>query len=75
MYVRDMVKDYLEKNGYDGLFNDCMCGCHVDDLIPCCGACDLCEPGYECEPPKGVDDATFWIGPKENNSNWKAKED
>ena len=52
MTVRDIVRDYLRKHGYDGLYNDAGdCACLIDDLMPCT-ACegayvDDCEPGYK----------------------------
>ncbi len=46
MNVHDIVKKYLEDNGYDGLCTD-ECGCHIDDLMPCCQEGIIsCEPGY-----------------------------
>ncbi len=38
MTVRDMVKDWLVCNGYDGLWCDMgsdACGCGLEDLFPC----------------------------------------
>ena len=48
MTVRDIVKNYLKDNQYDGLFMD-ECACTLDDLIPCCGyvAALNCEPGVK----------------------------
>ena len=31
---RDMIRNYLESNGYDGLAGD-ECGCSLYDLMPC----------------------------------------
>ena len=47
MNVLKIVKEYLIKNGYDGLYNDNGCGCEFDDLAP--GSClgDCCEPGHK----------------------------
>ncbi len=46
MDVYDIVKKYLKENGFDGLCTD-DCGCHLDDLMPCCQEGALsCEPGY-----------------------------
>lgn len=48
MDVKDIIIKFLEENGYDGLFNsDGECACEISDLIPCCEACDQCEPGYK----------------------------
>ena len=36
MNVYDMIREYLEKNGYDGLVSDdSECGCVLADLAPC----------------------------------------
>jgi len=47
--VREIIKEYLIKHGYDGLYetkhNEC--ACEVDDLIPCDGECADCAPGYK----------------------------
>jgi len=45
--LKSIVKDYLERNDYDGLYND-NCSCHKSDLFPesyCCREGD-CRPGY-----------------------------
>ena len=43
--VKKIVKEYLEKNGYDGLFYD-DCSCYLEDLIPCGENFEWCQPGY-----------------------------
>ena len=47
MTVKEIVKDYLEKNGYDGLCSE-NCGCGLDDFMPC-EDCDTetCKPSYK----------------------------
>ncbi len=36
MDIQDIVQEWLEKNGYDGLCNpDIECGCRTCDLMPC----------------------------------------
>ena len=46
MNVREIVTEYLIKNGFDGL---CTydCGCFIDDLAPCNQDCMECEPGFK----------------------------
>jgi hypothetical protein len=45
--IHEIVREYLEREGYDGLANpDLECGCFLDDLFPCGG--DLCSVN-ECE--------------------------
>jgi len=57
MDVREIVKEYLEKNGYDGLFHPGMCSCTSDDLFPCGEPYPWCEPGYKvpCACGEGCD--------------------
>jgi len=46
MTVLEIVKKYLQDNGYDGLYGD-ECACCVDDLIPCDADFSDCKPGYK----------------------------
>ena len=48
--VEQIVKSWLEANGYDGLYGD-GCGCSVDNLAPCCEGVGDCHAGYhrQCE--------------------------
>jgi hypothetical protein len=47
MTVREIIKEYLDKNGFDGLCND-DCGCGTDDLAPCLDGPKLdCNPAYK----------------------------
>ena len=55
MNVKEIVKKYLEDNGYDGLVGD-ECGCRLDELF-ICDSLDDCVPGHkvifgslECDP-------------------------
>jgi len=44
---KQMIKSYLEQNGFDGLFCD-ECGCSLDDLMPCGGDWAIkCRAGYK----------------------------
>jgi len=46
MNVSEIIKEYLKKNGYDGLCNDDNeCECEPDDLAPCGWLEDKCKPG------------------------------
>jgi hypothetical protein len=46
MNVADIVKQYLEQNDLDGLFNeDAECACQRDDLGPCGQIESGCEAG------------------------------
>ena len=50
MTVKEIIKQYLKANGYDGLCDPRNeCGCLIGDLMSCTGyegICDGCEPGY-----------------------------
>ncbi len=43
--VAEIVRAYLQANGFDGLYSPCDCGCEIDDLFPC-----LSGDGAECRP-------------------------
>lgn len=47
----DMVRDYLERNGYDGLVDEGReCACCLEDLMPCGGEYAMtCEAGYRID--------------------------
>ena len=47
MNIRDMIKQFLKENGYDGLCNcDNDCACLKDDIAPCGEICGDCFAGY-----------------------------
>lgn len=47
MNVKDIVENYLQDNGYDGLCNtEQECGCRIDDLFACDSCPDKCQPGH-----------------------------
>jgi len=46
--LRAILKEYLEKNEYEGLVNvDLECGCSLEDLMPCDAPCVNCEAGHK----------------------------
>ena len=46
--VKEIVRLWLEANGYDGLFNENgECGCTLDDLAPCGEMSGDCRAGYK----------------------------
>jgi hypothetical protein len=64
MDVIDIIREYLEKNGYDGLYNsDLECGCEVDDLAPCDNVGHDCAAGYKY--PCVCGDHDYDVGPEE----------
>ncbi len=47
MTVKEIVREYLEAKGYDGLYNeDAGCACLKEELAPCCNMTSSCQPGY-----------------------------
>lgn len=60
--VKDIVAEFLEAHGYDGLFDaDNDCACSLDDLFPCGeGSLIYCQPGYKI--PCNCGDHDFHIG-------------
>lgn len=46
MTVKEIVKDYLERNGYDGLCGD-NCGCSKEDFPACERLSIECRPAYK----------------------------
>ena len=70
--VRDIVKIWLEGNGYDGLYAPGDCGCTKDDLMPCDAPCSDCQAGHKVECPGPEECAAdgeceFHIGEKKSN--------
>ena len=64
--VKEIVVQYLESNGYDGLFLPGECACKIDGLMPCEGYCGDCEPGVLLE---GDDIHDFYVARKEEDKN------
>jgi len=69
MIIREIVAEWLNSHGYDGLYTD-ECGCPHTDLFPCDSDPGRCKPGVrlklhddcdgwhgcDCIGPKGADD-------------------
>lgn len=58
--VKQIVAEYLENEGYDGLCTD-GCGCGAGDLIPCLDGIERCRAAYRydcdtCAFPYDPDD-------------------
>lgn len=64
MNVKKIVKEYLEKNGYDGLYSVDDCACEVSDLMPCEEMGWDCTAGYKFPCDCGEHD--FHIGEKDD---------
>jgi hypothetical protein len=68
MLVKEIVANWLKRNGYDGLYCD-DCGCFVDGLAPCSSEVFLsCQAGV-CKEVDPGDGCGFCIGPKEATTN------
>ncbi len=70
--VLEIVKAFLETNGYDGLVEEYgECACEIADLAPCGQLGHNCSAGYRTtEVPEGCEGgADFYIVP----GNLKAK--
>lgn len=65
MHVKEIVKKYLEENGFDGLYCE-DCGCDKNDLISCDEYCGFCSPGYRHKCPKGHE-ADYVISPSKES--------
>ena len=59
--VRDIIKKYLDYNGYDGLYFPGECACKKEDICPCSENPLECKPGYLCPCDCGEHD--WHIGP------------
>lgn len=74
MNVLEIVREYLQKNGYDGLFNSTYaCGCEASDLAPCDGELEQCEVGYKgpciAEECENDGDCEWHIGPVKHDAD------
>jgi hypothetical protein len=57
MTVIQIVKKYLEENGYDGLCCGAgECGCDLNDLAPCAQMGEDCEPAYRITKDQMTED-------------------
>ena len=69
MTIREIVIEYLKKNGYDGLcYPNEECGCYIDhDFMPCCNPeIDECMPG--CKQLRDDSDWEIVIKEPDNKS-------
>jgi len=64
--VKQIVRQYLGRHGYDGLYSDLLeCGCALNDLMPCDSNPDDCLPGYKVDDPS--DEFDFLIVPEKDS--------
>lgn len=65
MTIIEIVKQYLEANGFDGLVQpDAECGCDLSDLQPCSENFAECRPAYKHPDPTGEGD---WVMHERND--------
>jgi hypothetical protein len=62
--LKEMVKQYLEQNFYDGLASN-ECGCSKDNLFPCGEPKEDCKAAYlvnccNCGKCDNVDDSCYF---------------
>jgi len=58
MTIKEIVKQWLEEHGYDGLFDNGDCGCLKDDLMPCGQPSEYCEAGHKIAVTGGKEPIT-----------------
>ena len=75
MDIRDIIKKYLEDNGYDGLCG-VECSCDSGDLAPCDNPLE-CKPGWKCPKPgpcsEWEDSDTYYCALRHSSDECKAQ--
>ena len=68
MNIKSIVKEYLEQNGYDGLYQDDNCACQNSDIMPCDEPYPDCKAGYfqKLTSDQIADGYIFFIGAKKD---------
>lgn len=65
--VEEIVREYLEENGFDGLWNECDCACSLKDLFCCTCVGTECRAGY-FQPIEDDSEYDFIIGNEKNKN-------
>ncbi len=75
--VKRIVDSFLIHHGYEGLFNQGLCGCRLGDTMECYEDESGCEPGYlwtgDDVPEEEREDWDYWIGPKKPKKGCQKK--
>jgi len=66
LIVKDIVVEYLEKNGFDGLMHDNDCCCSTNNI--CDDMTSDCQPAYKI-PCDCEDDCDFHMTRTKNETN------
>jgi len=68
MVVREIIAEWLQEHGYDGLFNtESECACLIEDFFECGYAAPDCEAGYMTKCDCGEHD--YHISPNKETSD------
>lgn len=71
MNCLEIIKNYLEKNGFDGLCSN-ECGCLLPDIVPCCSDFSKCIPGYNVAKPENLRcEFDYYICPSKDDKSWE----
>lgn len=70
MTLKEIVKQYLDDNGFDGLCGD-DCGCSKDDLFPCGEIQDECNAAYRCNCDKSCGEFSQCFTPSKMDRCWR----
>jgi hypothetical protein len=62
--VMDIIKEYLKRHGYDGLYCAGECACQVSELVPGCDMSMECRAGHFQPCPPECGEHEWHIGPK-----------
>jgi len=62
--LSEIVRIFLDANGYDGLFNNDDCACKTSDLFPCDEPKYDCQAGYKFPCPEDCGEHDWHIGEK-----------
>jgi len=74
--VGEIVHEWLEGNGYDGLYSlhDDECSCLASSLFPCDEDPFYCRAGYKVIPPKGANTKySMYVCENRTGKPWEKK--
>lgn len=71
--VTNIVHDYLEISGYDGLYNPGLCACELSDLMPCGEVQGECYAGYKIDGDGLKCDCNFHISKTRDSTDYECE--